>query len=194
MSQPCTSYPSFFQWMLLASPHTGLLVLLRLVIWLHLPISPAQISGGALKELRITAEVLPSRATDKLAPQKPIVICSAPRNISWICPFPGSTVAIPASPCTYSPNRIFWSGVHVGQLAEAFISCVAFFASPPLAAMVYTSPPTLGSSLINPAMNAMVFPSGDHAGLAICSGGLWIDSIKPVAASSVYSSAIYQLL
>src|SRR5271163_2476960 len=101
---------------------------------------------------------------------------------------------MPASPSTYSPNSIFPSGVQVSQLAEAFSSGVIFLGSPPAAEVTHTSPPTLGSSLISPAMKAILCPSGDHAGLAICSAGLCIDFIKPVAASSVNNSAIYQLL
>src|SRR5580658_4204304 len=158
--------------MLLASPQAGLMDLLRCVICAQLAVGPAQTSGGALKELRITAEVFASRERERLTPQAPAVICPASRKSSVLVPSAGLIVARPESPSRYSPKIIFASGVHASQLAEAFISGVMLVASPPVAGMVKMSPPTLGSSLIRPPMKAIVFASGDHAGLAICSGGL----------------------
>ena len=59
-------------------------------------------------------------------------------------------------------------GSQVSVLAEAFIPGVMLRAFPPATGATKMSPPTAGSSLISPAMNATDFPSGDHAGLAIC--------------------------
>src|SRR5271154_7278375 len=152
--------------MLLASPQSGLMDLLRCVICVQLAVGPAQTSGAALNELRITAEFFASRESERLMPHAPAVIWPASRNSSTLVPSAGLTVARPESPSRYSPKIIFASGVHASQLAEAFISGVMFVASPPVAAMVKMSPPTLGSSLMRPPIKAIRWPSGDHAGLA----------------------------
>src|SRR6266436_2692035 len=158
--------------MLLASPQPGLTFLLRCVICVQLAVGPAQTSGGALKELRITAEFFASRERERLMPQAPALICPASRKSSALLPSAGLMVARPESPSRYSPKIIFASRVHASQMAEAIISRLKVVASPPVPEMVKTSPPTLGSSLMRPPMKAMRWPSGDHAGLAICSGGL----------------------
>src|ERR1700674_1352608 len=97
-----------------------------------------------------------------------------------------STVAMLLSPPAYAAKRMrFPPGAHASQLGDALIPGVMFRASPPDVLTVKISFPVAPSSLINPAMNAICLPSGDHAGLAICSGGLKIVFISPPAASSV---------
>src|SRR6266850_4504776 len=130
------SRPSFFQRMLLASPQVGFTVVLRWVTCRQYPIGPAQISGGSLNELRMRAEVFPSRARETLVPQGPAETCSWPRHRESMRPLAGSTVATAASPSTDSPKTIFPSGVQASQFAVAFISGVTLVASPPVAAIV----------------------------------------------------------
>jgi hypothetical protein len=67
---------------------------------------PAQTSGGCAKDARITAEVLPSRANDKLTSPAPAVMTSSPVQSVVILESAGSTVATPLMPSTFSPNRI----------------------------------------------------------------------------------------
>src|SRR6267378_8581473 len=128
---------------------------------------PAQISGGSLSELRMMAEVFPSRARETLVPQGPAETCCWPRQREAMRALAGSTMAMAASPSTDSPKTILASGVQASQFAVAFMSGVTLVASPPVAAIVYMSPPTDGSSLMRPAMKAVFLPSGDHAGFAI---------------------------
>src|SRR5882672_5127304 len=99
---------------------------------------PAQISGGSLSELRMMAEVFPSRARETLVPQGPAETCSWPRQRE-------SMRALAGSPSTDSPKTILASGVQASQFAVAFMSGVTLVASPPVAAIVYMSPPTDGS-------------------------------------------------
>src|SRR5579864_1639470 len=158
--------------MLLASPQAGLRLALRVVICFQAPIGPAHTSGGWLNDWRMMALVLPSAATDTAMPQPFAVIWSSACHRVSIFAVAGSTLASPAPPSTHSPKRTLPFLVQVNQLAEAFISGVTFLASPPVAGITKMSPPTEGSSLIKPPMNATDFPSGDHAGTAICSDGL----------------------
>src|SRR6267142_759188 len=97
---------------------------------------PAQISGGSLSELRMMAEVFPSRARETLVPHRPAETCSWPRQRESMRPLAGSTVATAASPSTDSPKTIFASDVQASQFAVAFISGVTLVASPPVGAMV----------------------------------------------------------
>src|SRR6266403_3743852 len=92
---------------------------------------PAQISGGSLRELRMRAEVFPSREREMLVPQGPAETCSWPRQRESMRPLAASTVATAASPSTDSPKMIFASGVQASQFAVAFISGVTLVASPP---------------------------------------------------------------
>src|ERR1700704_2514062 len=116
--------------MLWASPQAGFTALLRCVTCLQYPIGPAQISGGSLRELRMTTETFPSRAKEIFGPQRPAETSSWPRQTGSMCPV-GSTVATPESPSMNSAKAIFASGVQASQLAEAFIFGVTFVASPP---------------------------------------------------------------
>src|ERR1700687_575287 len=134
--------------------------------------APAQTSGAFLKELRTTAEFLASRERDRPVPQSPAVRSSLPRNNSSSFPPAGETEKKPASPSTKAPKTIFPSEDHASQEAEAFISGVTFLGDPPAAGMTWISPPTESSSLMRPSTNAMPWPSGDHAGRAICNLGL----------------------
>src|SRR5467141_5234500 len=97
---------------------------------------PAHISGGSLRELRMRAEVFPSRERETLVPQGPVETCSWPRQRESMRLLAGSTVATAASPSTDSPKTIFASGVQASQFAVAFISGVTLMASPPVAAIV----------------------------------------------------------
>src|SRR5882724_6602064 len=97
---------------------------------------PAQISGGSLNELRMRAELFPSREREMFVPQGPAETCSWPRQRESMRPLARSTVAMAASPSTDSPRTIFASGVQVSQFAVAFISGVTLVASPPVAAIV----------------------------------------------------------
>ncbi len=84
-------------------------------------------------------------------------------------------------------------GSQASQYAEPFIPVVMFFGVPPAALTVKMSPLAMPSSLMIPPMNATCFPSGDHRGTAICVLGLRMECVSPLAASTVYSSATYQL-
>src|ERR1700704_1713464 len=97
---------------------------------------PAQISGGSLRELRMMAEVFPSRAREMLVPQRPAEMYSWPRQRGSMRLLAGSAVAAAPAPSTVSPKIIFPSGVQASQFAVAFISVVMFLASPPAEAIV----------------------------------------------------------
>src|ERR1700761_659122 len=158
--------------MLFASPQPGFRSLLRDVICFHWPIAPAHTSGGALKELRITADWVPSDETERFGFHKPAVMLSAPRHRFKTAGFCGSTRETEESASRVSAKRILLSEVHISQLAEDFRPGVMLLAFPPELGITKMSPPTLGSSLIRPSMKAICFPSGDQAGRAICSCGL----------------------
>ena len=66
--------------MLLALPQPGFRSLLRSVICFQRPMAPAQISGGSLKESRMTAEDVPSAETEIFGPQSPAETLSTPRQ------------------------------------------------------------------------------------------------------------------
>src|SRR5580693_303500 len=172
MSQPWISNLSLVHWMPFASPHPGFKSLLRDVICFHWPIAPAQTSGGALKESRITAACVPSAETERLGPHKPALMLSAPRHRFETAGLSGSTREMEESASRISANKILLSVVQVSQLAEDFLPGVMSLAFPPAHGMMKMSPPTLGSSLMRPSMKAICFPSGDHAGRAIWSCGL----------------------
>src|ERR1700684_840870 len=148
--------------MLLASPHAGLRLAFFEVICFHWPIGPAQTSGGCASDWRITADVLPSDASEIAVPHPVALSCPGSCASVSILPLLTSTVATPASPSTSSPKKILPGEFQIRVLAEAFISGVIFFGSPPSAGMRKISPPTEGSSLIMPAINATDFPSGDQ--------------------------------
>ena len=102
------------------------------------------------------------------------------------------TPAHPRCPVTRIPPEF---GSHPSDVAVHFTPDVRFFDVPPPAGLEYTSPPGIGSSLINPPMKIISFPSGDHFGPAICMPGFGCTScIVPEAASIENSPATYQLL
>src|SRR6267143_101635 len=82
---------------------------------------PAQISGGSLSELRMRAEVFPSREREMFVPQGPAETCSCPRQRESMRQLAGSTVATAAAPSIDSPKMIFASGVQASQFAVAFM-------------------------------------------------------------------------
>ena len=165
--------PSLIQCTLFSSPHSGCTAWLTWVTCFHSPIGPAHTSGGCAAEWRITAEVLWSAASEiPIPPQASVVTTSGPVHRGVILPVATSTVAAPASPSMFSAKRILSGDCQVIQLGDALISGVRLRASPPLAGTKKTSPPVDPSSLISPAMNAILLPSGDQRGTAICKGGL----------------------
>src|SRR5262249_2544206 len=83
-------------------------------------------------------------------------------------------------------------GSQVSQLADAFSAGVRLRGSPPATGTVKISPPLAPSSLIRPPINAMLWPSGDQRGTAICVAGLRISRTSPVAADTSYRRATYQ--
>src|SRR5258708_2080735 len=104
--------------MLFASPQPGFRSLLRSVICFHWPIAPAHTSGGALKELRITADAVPSAETERFGFHKPAVMLSAPRHKFETAGLSGSTRETEESASRISANKILLSEVQVSQLAE----------------------------------------------------------------------------
>src|SRR5205807_4487126 len=103
--------------------------------------------------------------------------------------------AIPQPPSTCSANTMR-SGdrSQVSQLADAFSPGVRWRGSPPAAGTVKMSPPLAPSSLIKPPTKAIVLPSGDQRGTAICIDGLRISRTAPDEADIAQSLAMYQLL
>src|SRR6516225_1349264 len=172
MSQPCTSDESDFQRRLFAWPQAGCTFLFCSVTCFQLPFGPAHTSGGVVKELRTAADVRPSFEMETDGPQVPAVTCSSPRKSDSIFLLAGSSTMIDESPPINSPAVICPSLVQASQLAEALRAGVRLCGLPPSRGMTIMFPPTEPKSLINPSMNAMEFPSGDHAGKLICSSGL----------------------
>src|SRR5260370_31966192 len=113
---------------------------------------PAQTSGGLLNELRINAAVFASLDTDsEKAKALPAVMLSADLHNSSSFAVGESTPAMPASPSTFSANRIFFpSGSHASHEAEAFMPGVRFFNSPPASLTRKMVPPVRPSSPIHP--------------------------------------------
>src|ERR1039457_6937866 len=70
--------PSLVQCRPLASPHSGLRSLFSWVTWVHSPMRPLQTSGGALKELRMTALDLPSAVMEIPVSSKGGLMLSSP--------------------------------------------------------------------------------------------------------------------
>src|SRR5215813_13410517 len=97
-------------------------------------------------------------------------------------PLEGSIEETADSPSTCSVKRIEPAGRQRRALGEDLRSGVMSFASPPEAGTVQMSPPVEPSSLIRPWMTAIVFPSGENRGQAICSGGFQTDRACPVSA------------
>src|ERR1700731_5285181 len=94
---------------------------------------PAQASGGAVKESRMTAEEVPSGVTERFGSQGPAVMLSLPRQSVATLEFAGSSTATAESASTISAKRILPSLVQVSQLAEDFLSGVRFTDLPPVA-------------------------------------------------------------
>src|SRR5437667_4290408 len=125
-----------------------------------------------MNELLTAAVVTPSWATERLPSHMLALRNSFPDHSSSILSVPTSTrvtALLPRESCT---NKICAGEVHASQLAEPRSLGVTLRGSPPLALMINTSPPVDASSLINPAMKAILLPSGEQRGMAICNGGL----------------------
>src|SRR5947209_2642003 len=106
-SQPCKLKLSFVQWMLFASPHAALRVALLEVICFQLPIGPAQISGGWLKDCRMTAAILPSEVMEPAEPWLMALIESGLFHSVSTAPLFTSIEAMPQPPSIHSPNSSF---------------------------------------------------------------------------------------
>src|SRR6266481_581781 len=120
--------------MLFASPQGGLRLALRVVTGVGVGDSPviSTTSGALLYDRKMPAMVLPSFATESTKPKIPAAL-KAPSldQRCSILPVAGSSVAMALLPPTNSLKRIFLSGSQSSQAAEAFLSFVRFFASPP---------------------------------------------------------------
>src|ERR1700722_9785977 len=137
------------------------------------PIDPAHTSGGRAAEFRITAEVWRLAASETLGPlAASLEITSGPVQREEIFPLARSIVETPAWPSMFPVKRISPGDSQYSHDGDAAIPGVTLRASPPDAGRAKMSPPIDPSSLINPPIKAMVFPSGDQRGTAICSGGL----------------------
>src|ERR1700683_3447605 len=117
--------------------------------------APAQISGAALNESRITAAEVASAETDRLGSHGPAVIISLPRHSVSTLALAGSSTLIAESASTISAKRIFESRVQVSQHGEALRSGVKLTGLPPVEAIQKMSPAGIGSSLIRPSTKAM---------------------------------------
>src|SRR5580698_3125726 len=94
---------------------------------------PAQTSGGAVNESRITAEDVPSGVTERFGSHGPAVMFSLPRQRVATLEFAGSSRLTAESASTNSVKRILPSLVQVSQLVEDFLSSVRFAALPSVA-------------------------------------------------------------
>src|SRR6266849_3860962 len=148
--------------MLFASPQAGFRLALRLVTGVGVG-DPAVIrttSDAWRNDRKMPAIVEPSLAGESEKPKMPdeLNAPSADQRGS-ILPFAGSSVAMALLPPTNSLKRIFLSGSQASHAAEAFMSLVRFFASPPVLLTMWMSPPVAPSSLIKPSMKAICLPS-----------------------------------
>jgi hypothetical protein len=156
-----------FQRRLFASPHCGLRLAFTCVISFHSPMGPAHTSGGFEKVSRTTADVFPSPATDTYGTNPPRASVSGPVQTGVAVPFK-SRCETKVSPFMIPATRIPPEfGSDASDVAVDFDSGVRFFIVPPSAEVEYTSPPGMGSSLINPPMKMICLPSGDQRGFEI---------------------------
>src|ERR1700733_5991084 len=163
----------FDQCKLFSLPQAGCTLSLIRVTCFQSPIVPAHISGGWAAEFRISAEAWRLAASEMVGPlSASLPITSDPVHCEEIFPLARSMVATPACPSTFSVKRISLGDFQYSHDGDAPIPGVTSRASPPDACTVKMSPPIDPSSLIKPPMNAIVFPSGDQRGTAICNGGL----------------------
>src|SRR5580698_5350465 len=98
---------------------------------------------------------------------------SAPDQSCEIFPLVRSTDAMPDSPSMFSVNKILSLSPRLPdfqkmQSGEAAIPGVILRALPPPADTTKMSPPVEPSSLIMPSIKAILLPSGDQRGSAIC--------------------------
>src|SRR5579863_4469603 len=168
---------------------------LRCVICRHSPIAPTHTSAGCVNDCRTTAEDFPSAESEMLQSKSASATRSSPRHSSTTLWSATCTRAMPLPPSTMPAKIIFdESADQLRFEALNFISGVRLLISPPSAPTEYISPPGIGSSLINPPMNAIFLPSGDQRGSAICRPGFSTSVfIAPDAASTVIKLAMYQL-
>src|SRR5271170_6002362 len=192
-SQPCTSKPSFFHQML-CTRAAKRIPALTAVKSRQCPMAPTSISGAVVKD-SCTAAVIPDGHA--AAWPSPVIKDSSPlhktRGVLRSRPDPRSThcVLSPASNCACSrPPQSQNSDV-----ADAGIAGVIFVTEPPSRVSVYTSPPVEPKSLMIPAMKAMLAPSRDTLGIAICcrSAGVYSTLGRACAAEKAYSFALHQL-
>src|SRR5882724_2317520 len=195
-SQPCTSNESLFQVRLTAFPTDGAIPLFAWVSWVQSPTGPAQTSGGDSSDSRTTATVRPSRVAEKLGTHvpAPVVIHSSADQSGRVSPVCESSSARaeppPAHAATSSEPGL---AAHSSEAADVFAPSVRLRGSPPVAGTTHTSPPVVPRSLISPPTYAIVLPSGDHRGWAICVAGRAISRRSPET-ETAYSRATHQLL
>src|ERR1700751_875275 len=126
MSHPWTEPILVVQRMLLASPHSGLMLAFTCVICFQSPTGPAQTSGALDKVSRTTAVVVPSFATDTYGTNSPCARVSGPFHTGVIMPVSvrRATNVSPASiPVTRIPCEL---GSHAIEVAVDFESGVRF--------------------------------------------------------------------
>src|ERR1700722_9235247 len=157
--------PSLIQCRLFISPQLGFMSSFAWVTCRQWPAGPAHNSGGCAGELRTAAEFSRSAEND-------IEIDSGPDHSFETFPLASSTAEMPDSPSMFSVNRISALDFQKIAFGEAAISEVTFRAFPPPAGTTKISPPVEPSSLISPSIKAMLMPSGDQRGSAICQRGL----------------------
>ena len=154
------------------------------VTGVHAPTGPAVISGAFVKELTMAAVAEPFAAAQKDDR------AAGPFHNAAVLPLEGSSVATPASPSTCSVNNSSPEARQKSAVGDDFRPGVAFRAGPPSEGTSQMSPAVEPSSLMMPWITAMVLPSGEKRGQAICSGGFQMDFVSPVPAPIVYSRAI----
>src|SRR3984893_5717268 len=131
--------------MLLVSPQAGFRLALRLVTRVGVGEPPviSTTSGAWLNDRKMPAIVAPSFAAESEKPKIPELNAPSADHRGSIFPLGGSSGAMALLPPTNSLKSIFLSGSQPSHAAEAFMSLVRFFASPPLLLTMWLSPPVL---------------------------------------------------
>src|ERR1700722_20185669 len=113
---------SLFQWKLCASPQAGLIPTFKVVSCFHLPMGPAQTSGGVLADWRITAVTDASCEKDALG-DGAVPMNSSPVQMvcTRLCPAPVLTLARPELPSIFCAKMIRSGLAHVNEDCELLI-------------------------------------------------------------------------
>src|SRR5580692_3289609 len=122
MSHPWIFISPFDQWRLFSGPQAGRVPSFTPVTCFHSPIGPAQISGGCVDELRITAEDWRSAVRETVGPPSASVeMTSGPVHATESLPLGKSTLETPSRPSTFSVNRILLGDSQSSHEGEAAI-------------------------------------------------------------------------